>query len=76
LPPAFEISLTNSDPVLPDLRPARVERELVAVDDERRMFLENGRCFAVADTRRLHRDERLTLSGRACATLKELPACE
>src|SRR5207247_4339933 len=48
-------------PVLPDLRPARVERDVVAVDDERRNALEYGRLLRVADPRGLDRDERFDL---------------
>src|SRR5438309_6666064 len=48
-------------PVLPDLRPARVERDIVAVDDERRNVLENSRLLRIADPRGLDRDERFHL---------------
>src|SRR6267378_209038 len=62
------------DPVLPDLRPARVERDIIAVDDERRDVLENGRLLRVAHPRRLHRDERLDFVGPRLRHLEaELP---
>src|SRR5881396_274509 len=60
--------------VLPDLRPARVERDIVAVDDERRNILENSRLLRVADPRGLDRDERLHLVGPRLRHLEaELP---
>src|SRR5439155_8544410 len=61
-------------PVLPYLRPARVESDVVAVDDERRNALEDGRLLRVADTRGLDRDERFHLVGPRLRHLEaELP---
>src|SRR2546426_7499875 len=64
----------ETHPVLPYLRPARVESDVVAVDDERRNVLENGRLLRVADPRGFDRDERLHLVGPRLRPLEtELP---
>src|SRR5437588_302715 len=56
------------------MRPARVEPDVVAVDDERRNALENRRLLRVADTCGLDRDERFDLVGPRLRHLEaELP---